>query len=155
IDRKAMVGDYLAGSYIQSLENPANRRFLKLLQTTYNQAPVATDTMEGGYVAVHLWAKAVQAAGSTDTKAVRQALHGQKFDGPGGTVKMVTDGLYATKYARLGMIQPDKNIGVVWSSPAPLQPEPFPATRTRAEWEAFLQEQYLNWGKQWANPGPK
>jgi urea transport system substrate-binding protein len=38
-------------------------------------------------------------------------------------------------------------------SPAPMPAEPFPPSRTRAQWEAFVQGLYRGWGDRWENPG--
>ena len=83
-----MAGEYLAGSYFQSVDTEANRRYLKLLREFRNTAPVTTDSMEAGYVAVHLWAQAVGKAGSAQVTAVRKTLGGQSYDGPGGLTRV-------------------------------------------------------------------
>ena len=35
------------------------------------------------------------------------------------------------------------------SQSEPLRPEPFPAGRSRQEWEKFLQKLYVGWGNRW------
>ena len=50
------------------------------------------------------------------------------------------------KVVRLGRVTPEGQFDIVWSSDAPVRPEPFPTTRSRAEWEAFLAELYRGWG---------
>ena len=42
-------------------------------------------------------------------------------------------------------------IELVYSSDKLLSPEPFPATRTRAEWEALLQFLFNQWKGNWVN----
>ena len=153
IDRKDMAGEYLAGSYFQSVDTEANRRYLKLLREFRNTEPVTTDSMESGYVGVHLWAQAVRQAGSAQVSAVRKTLGGQAYDGPGGLTRVEADSFCTTKYCRLGQVQPDGQITVVWSTPEVLKPEPFPPTRTREQWQAFLQDCYRRWGNRWINPG--
>ena len=49
---------------------------------------VTANPMEAGYSGVHLWAQAVEEAGTTDTPAIRQALRNQRFDAPGGPVRV-------------------------------------------------------------------
>jgi hypothetical protein len=51
----------------------------------------------------------------------------------------------------LGRIEADGTICVVWSSPEPIAPRPFPATRSPGEWESFLEQLYQGWGNRWAN----
>ena len=45
-------------------------------------------------------------------------------------------------------------IEIVWSSERPIRPEPYPATRTPVQWNAFLDDLYKGWGGRWFNPGP-
>jgi urea transport system substrate-binding protein len=51
----------------------------------------------------------------------------------------------------MGKIVGDSRIEVVYSSDKLLSPEPFPSTRTRAEWEALLQFLYGQWKGNWVN----
>jgi len=46
----------------------------------------------GAYNGIHLYAQAVAAAGTTEARAVADALVGQRFDGPTGTVTMTSSG---------------------------------------------------------------
>jgi hypothetical protein len=57
------------------------------------------------------------------------------------------------KTVRVGKIRSDGQFDIVWSSDRPVRPTPFPATRTRAQWDAFLQQMYAGWGNRWYNPG--
>ena len=49
----------------------------------------------------------------------------------------------------------DGRFQIVWSAPEPVHPEPYPNTRTAAEWQAFLHDLYTGWGKQWVAPEAK
>jgi urea transport system substrate-binding protein len=153
IDRKDMVGDYLASSYFQTVDTEANHDYLKNLEDFLKRAPVTTDSMEAGYVAVHLWAQGVRAAGSIEVSAVRAALGGQSYEGPGGLTLLEPNILCATKYARIGQIHQTGRIDVIWSTLEPQRPQPFPGPRTRKEWEDWLQGYFRRWGGQWFNPG--
>jgi hypothetical protein len=42
----------------------------------------------------------------------------------------------------------------VYLSPQPVAPEPFPPSRSRKEWEAFLAGLHRKWGGRWSAPGP-
>jgi len=52
---------------------------------------------------VHLWAQAVEEAGTTDTPAIRQALKNQRFDAPSGPVRIDTENQHTWKTMRLGL----------------------------------------------------
>jgi urea transport system substrate-binding protein len=42
---------------------------------------------------------------------------------------------------------------VAWDSGKPVRPIPFPHYRSKDEWNAFLSELYVGWGRRWAKPG--
>jgi urea transport system substrate-binding protein len=108
--------------------------------------------MEAAYCGVFIWANAVKQAGAPDPEGVLQAVGGQTFDGPGGTIRIDPDNQHAWKTARLGKIRPDGQFEIVYTSPQAIRPQPFPPTRTRRAWELLLNSLYLEWGNQWAAP---
>lgn len=76
--------------YVESIDNPANSAFLKAWKDQYGAAaePVTDSTI---YVwnAWHLWATAVEKAGSLDRDKVIEALEsGVSFESPSGTVSI-------------------------------------------------------------------
>lgn len=81
---------YVAFPYIQSLENPANREFKKMWHKAYGEDyPYITDSAVAVWNGWHLWAKAVEKAGTIDTEAVIKALEsGITFNSPSGKVKL-------------------------------------------------------------------
>lgn len=148
-----MKGDYLVSGYFQSLPNEANKRFLgKLRATVVGERRVASDAMATAYVAVHLWAQAVKAAGTTEAHAVRQAMLEQTLEGPAGKVKIDAASGYAYRYARVGRIKADGAIEVVHESANLIRPEVYPSTGTHEEWDNFLREWYDRWGGRWSAP---
>src|SRR5262249_40928480 len=79
-----VAGDYAAWSYFESIDSPANRRFLDRLRVKFGPQRQASDPEEASYVGVHLWAQAVRAAGSGGPAAGRRALGGAGLPGPPG-----------------------------------------------------------------------
>jgi urea ABC transporter urea binding protein len=148
-----MVGDYAAWNYFQSLSTPENREFVKRFQARYGADRVVSDPMEAAYVAVHLWAQAVEAAGTADSATVRHNIGDQSYLGPGGMVYVDRTTQHTWKVVRLGRIRPDGQFDVVWSSEHPVRPVPYPVSRRQAEWDDFLLTLYKGWGGQWVNPG--
>lgn len=80
--------------------------------------------MEAGYLGVHLWAQAVEAAGSNDVSAIRQALRNQSFEAPGGRVRIDPENRHTWKTMRLGRVIEGRQFEIVWSSENPIRPEP-------------------------------
>jgi urea transport system substrate-binding protein len=110
--------------------------------------------MESAYIAVHLWAKAVESAGSDDVGAIRRAINDQSFDAPEGKVTIDPQTHHVSKFVRIGKITEDGQFQVVYCSDAPIPPIPYPATRSKNDWDGFVNELHLRWGGQWTNPEP-
>jgi urea transport system substrate-binding protein len=149
----AMAGDYCAWNYFQSVDTSANRAFVERFRTLYGRNRVTDDPMESAYFGVRLWAQAARAAGSEAPAAVRAALGGQTLAAPEGAVRIDGATQHTCRKVRIGRIRKDGQFDVIWTSPLPVPPEPFPAFRSRAEWEGFLEDLYKGWGQQWAKPG--
>jgi urea transport system substrate-binding protein len=88
---------------------------------------VTADPIEAGYISVNVWAKLVEAAGSTDVAAIKAAADENEitFDAPEGlvTVDGVTQHIYKTP--RIGLIGDDGQITEVWATEGPIKPDPF------------------------------
>jgi urea transport system substrate-binding protein len=110
--------------------------------------------MEAAYVGVHLWARAVEVAGSSDVADIRAHVGNIGFRGPGGMTYIEGDNLHVWKKTRIGRILDDGQFEIVWESGIPIRPEPYPLYRSREEWDAFLLTLYEGWGDRWYNPGP-
>jgi urea transport system substrate-binding protein len=146
-----MVGDYLGWSYFETVDRPQNKVFVDSFKKKYGQYRGISDPMEAAYFGVHLWAQAVRAAGSDDVRAIRRALQNQSYEAPSSLVRIEPSNNHTWKMFRMGKIVSPKRIEVVYSSEALLPPEPFPSTRTRAEWEQLLKYLYGRWGDSWVN----
>ncbi|MBT5903545.1 MAG: urea ABC transporter substrate-binding protein [Opitutaceae bacterium] len=91
-----LVGQLGCWTYFQSIESPANEKFVADFQAWLAKSNVTGLVKEGrvtcspmvlSYAGVYLWKAAVEKAGSFDVDKVRMALKsGLSFDGPGGTV---------------------------------------------------------------------
>lgn len=148
-----MIGHYACWNYFQSLESEVNERFVSSFKEKYGTDRLVNDPMEAAYISVHLWAQAVQETGTDDVSEVRQALGDQSFDAPGGLVYVDPENQHIWKTVRIGKIKGDGQFEIVWDSKKPVQPVPFPGTRTESDWDEFLVSLYGGWGKSWANTG--
>ena len=147
-----MVGDYAAWNYFQSVASVENRRFVARFKQRFGDHRVTNDPMEAAYLGVHLWARAVKEAGSVDVSLVRIAISDQTYMAPGGMVYVDARNNHTWKRARIGKIKKDGQFKIVWSSDKPIQPIPYPASRSRIAWDDFLGGLYRGWGQRWANP---
>jgi urea transport system substrate-binding protein len=149
---QAVADHYFVGSYFQSLPNPANQKFLERLKARYPTTIAANDPMATAYSGVHLWARAVTEARSDHPDAIRRTLAHQQYEGPEGLIKIDPANNYAIRRTLIGRAVNNREIDVVYQSPKPVPPEPFPPTRTRAQWEDYLRRLYEGWGHSWEAP---
>jgi urea transport system substrate-binding protein len=143
------AGDYGAWNYFQSIDRAENKAFVSRFRSRYGGKRVLADPMEASYVGIHLWARAVAAAGSDDAGAVRHALSDQIFDAPEGRVQIDPESQYAWKTTRLGKVVAGGQFEVMWSSERPVRPEPFASSRSPASWNDFLSNLYRRWDGHW------
>jgi urea transport system substrate-binding protein len=157
-----LLGDYLTGCYFESLNRPTNQEFVARLRKRYGETKRVNDPMESAYASVYLWKAAVEKAGSTDTKAVREALRGLSFKAPEGPIRIDPDNMHAWRMALVGKVVRGQtkdgvtiplDVEVVATSARPLQPRPFPRWKTRQQWDTFLQGVKKKLGGAWEKPG--
>ncbi len=130
---KNIVGQYVAWNYYQTTPGERNAKFVKAYKAKYGSDRVTDDPIEAGYVAVHLWAKAVEKAGTTDVEKVKQASKGLTYDAPEGKVTVDGSNQHIYKTARIGKLRPDGLIDTVSESDEPIKPDPFLKTYDWAE----------------------
>lgn len=147
-----MAGDYAAWSYFQSIGGARNRAFVDAFRASYGADRSVGDVNESAWMGVHMWAQAVREAGTTDVRQVRSAMRRQSMDAPEGVVAIDPESQHAWRTACIGRIRTDRQVDVVWTTGIPIRPVPFPATRTRAAWESFVDELRRGWGGRWTGP---
>ncbi|TCK71655.1 urea ABC transporter substrate-binding protein [Acidipila rosea] len=120
-------GSYAAWNYFESLNNPANKKFIAAYKAKFGANAVLDDPMVHGYIDVLMWAAAVKKAGSFDPNAVRKAATELgATSSPMGQVQFADNqSLYQTAY--VGQLQPDGQFKVLWQSKEPLRPDPYDA----------------------------
>lgn len=150
---EAFVGDFAAWNYFQSLEDEANQDFVRAFRTRFGDDRLITDPMEAAYTGVQLWAAAAELSAGTRPHAVRNALPGLSLVAPHGPVSIDPVSQHLWKTVRIGRIRSDGQFDIVWATPKPVRPLPYPPYRSVPEWHRFLEEMQENWGGQWANPG--
>jgi urea transport system substrate-binding protein len=147
-----MLGNYASWSYFQSLDRPENQAFVRAFKARYGADRTTSDVMAAAYNSVHLWAQAVREAGTADVRQVRTALRHQSRNAPEGIIAVDPETQHTWRPVFIGKIRADGQFDVVWTSRTAVRPVPFPISRSRSEWEAFVADLYRSWGGRWSNP---
>ena len=147
----AMVGDYAAWDYFQSIDRPENHAFVQRFQARFGADRVTSDVIEAAYNSVHLWAQAVNEAESAAVVDVIRSIRRQSLNAPEGIMTVDDETQHTWRPVYVGKIRGDGQFELVWSSEKPIRPIPYPSSRPQAEWESFLDNLNRTWGG-WANP---
>ena len=134
VDTKPLVGHLAAWNYFMSIKSPANTEFVKKWSdyakargiAGHKDCPLTNDPMEATYIGMHMWAKAVEKAKSTDTDKVIAAMAGQTMPAPGGfTSTMDKENHHLHKPVFIGEIKADGQFNVVWKTKGPVVADPW------------------------------
>jgi len=94
----------------------------------------------------------VEDAGTENTDAVRKTILDQSMAAPEGVMLIDPETQHTWRPVRVGRIRADGQFDIVWDSRRPVRPQPFPLSRTPAEWQRFLDTLQEGWGGHWAAP---
>ncbi|WP_072569871.1 urea ABC transporter substrate-binding protein [Enterobacter sp. SA187] len=133
IDAKPLVGHLAAWNYFESVSNPVNSKFVadyrayaKAHKLPNADTVVTNDPMEATYVGIHMWAQAVEKAGTTDVDKVRAAMANQSFAAPSGfTLTMDATNHHLHKPVMIGEIEDNGQFNVVWQTEQAVRAQPW------------------------------
>jgi len=118
IDTKPLVGHLAAWNYFQSVDNPTNKRFIEAWKKfTGKPKRTTNDPMEAHVIGFNMWVKAVQAAGTTASDAVIDALIGVSVPNLSGGYSAMMPNHHITKPVLIGEIQADGQFNTVSQTP--------------------------------------
>lgn len=86
---------------------------------------ILPEWMSGCVRNTHLWAAAVEKAGSTDVDKVKEAAQGVEFKAPEGLVKIEGENQHLWKPVRIGEVTGDGLIKEIWSTESTVKPDPY------------------------------
>ncbi|MBS0632549.1 MAG: transporter substrate-binding protein [Verrucomicrobia bacterium] len=119
-----LVGQLGCWTYFESIDTPANKKFVANFKSWLSKSTVAGIVKEGrvtcspmvlSYDGMYLWKAAVEKAGSFDVDKVRAALKsGISFDGPGGKVTTQKN-MHLTKTVYIGETKADGQFKILKS----------------------------------------
>ncbi len=113
IPEDARAGIPTAASYFMAVDTPENQAFLEGMRAKFGDDVVVTNVGEGTYNGIHLWAKAVEAAGSLDKEAVIDALPTVSFAAPQGEISIQEGSNHAILRSLIAETQADGTFVVV------------------------------------------
>ena len=123
-----LKGHLVSWNYYETTDTTTNEKFVSDYKSEYGNERVTGDPIEAGYIAVYMWAKACEKAGSFDVEDVRMAAKGLSFTAPEGTVTIDGANQHLYKQVRIGKINANGLIDEVWATPGAIKPDPYLST---------------------------
>ncbi|MEQ9326068.1 MAG: ABC transporter substrate-binding protein [Rhodospirillales bacterium] len=132
VDASGIEGHLASWGYFQSVDDPANREFLRQWRSFIgDDYRVANDPMEAHYIGFNMWVEAVRKTGTFDVDKVIDAMIGIKVPNLTGGMAEMLPNHHITRPAMIGEISIEGQFTVVWQSP-----EQMPADA----WSEYLPE---------------
>ncbi|MCB1507664.1 MAG: urea ABC transporter substrate-binding protein [Hyphomicrobiaceae bacterium] len=114
LDTSDLVGHLAAWNYFQSADTPENAAFISAWHEFIgSDARVTNDPMEAHYIGFNMWVQAVEAAGTTEVDAVRDAMYGQTFPNLTGGMAEMLPNHHLTKPVLIGEIRADGQFDII------------------------------------------
>lgn len=117
-------GHIVSASYVNTLDNESNRRYLEAWRTRFGDEP-ASMWSEMAYNQVHLFARALARAQTLDTARLVEAVHEVEFDSPEGLLRIDPGNNHAVLTPRIALCRSDGTFDVVWEGRGPVKPDPY------------------------------
>jgi len=114
LDTSRLVGHLAAWNYFMSADTPENEAFIETWHAFIgNTSRVTNDPMEAHYIGFNMWVNAVEAAGTTDVDAVREAMWGQEFPNLTGGMAVMGVNHHLSKPVLIGEIRADGQFDII------------------------------------------
>ena len=119
-----LVGQLTAWNYYQTIDSPANKKFVEDFKAKYGEDRVTSDPTEAAYTSPYLWKNTVEKGKSFAVADIQANAGGVTFEAPEGTVTINGENHHIAKTALIGKVAEDGLIYTEWTSPAPIEPDP-------------------------------
>ncbi len=113
LDTSNLVGHLAAWNYFLSADTDTNADFIAAWKERIGEDRVTNDPMEAHYIGFNMWVNAVEAAGTTDVDAVREAMYGQEFPNLTGGTAVMLPNHHLAKPVLIGEIQADGQFDII------------------------------------------
>ena len=121
----AAAGHLSSSVYFSTIASEENARFTRAWDRKFAGLGQACADAEATYVAVHLLATAVEAAGATDAPSVREAVRGLRFAAPQGQITVDPENLHCWMRPRIGRSTAVGTFELVHEEQASVRPDPY------------------------------
>ncbi len=113
-------------SYFMSLDNPANNQFVDAYKAKYGEDELTSGMQHNTYSSVYMLAAAMEKAGEGfTTDDLLEAFKEIEYDSPEGIIKIDEENNYTWLHSRIGKVDSEGQIQVVFEKEGTSRPEPW------------------------------
>jgi len=127
-------GHLTSASFFETLDTPEARRFVTAFKQRFGPAAPVTAGAEAAYFQVHLYARALAAAGQDAPDAISAQLAGMEIEAPQGRVRIDPGNHHTELWSRIGRINAEGRFDIVWQSESRIRPDPYFVTASYEDW---------------------
>jgi len=135
---EVIAGHLTSASFFETLSTEKARRFVASFKRRFGDDAPVTASAEAAYCQVHLYAKALAAAGRDDPDSIAQQLSGLEFDAPQGRIRIDPGNHHTELWSRIARIDAMGKFNIIWQSETRIRPDPYFVTA--GEWPAFSRQ---------------
>jgi branched-chain amino acid transport system substrate-binding protein len=125
IGRDLCAGHLTAATYFGSVDSETNRRFIEDFRRAFGPNRPISMWSAGAYAQVHLFAAALERAGTLDTQRLVEAALGLALEAPEGPVQLDPENNHTWLTPRIGRARADGTFDIVWQAKAAVKPDPY------------------------------
>lgn len=130
-------GHILSATYFQTVEGASNERFVEAFKRRFGRDMTTSVWSQPAYAQVHLFARALERAGSLETHRLSEEILAEDYLAPEGRLSFDPDTRHLWLHPRIGVAREDGLFDMVWQAPGPIRPDPY-LTASRFE-DAWLE----------------
>ncbi|SON55722.1 Aliphatic amidase expression-regulating protein [Hartmannibacter diazotrophicus] len=119
------VGHITAGSYFGTVKSDVSRGYVSRYRARYGADAPVSMWSEVAYSQAHLFAAALERAGTLDTQRLTEAALGLDWQAPGGRMLIEPENHHTWLTPRIGRVRADGEFDIVWEAKGPVRPDPY------------------------------
>ncbi|MDX6752174.1 transporter substrate-binding domain-containing protein [Geminicoccaceae bacterium 1502E] len=124
-------GHLTAASYFQGVGGSSNRDFLARFRKRFGEREPANMCAEAAYFQMHLFSRALAAAGTMESDVLRACLAGLELEAPQGPVQMASRSGHARLWTRIGRVDDSGEFEIIAEAGGPTPADPYLVSHDR------------------------
>ncbi|WP_416900156.1 MAG: transporter substrate-binding domain-containing protein [Minwuia sp.] len=127
-----------AAPFFESLGLPAAKKFVAAYRARFGEDRPVTAGAEAAYFQVHLFARALERAGSDNFPDLLPEVRKVEFAAPQGPVRIDPENNHALLWPRVARVNSKGRFDVVWNPGVRLKPDPYFVAPSLDDWSAEM-----------------